>query len=110
MFLLFDSQVESRLRQKLPFIESVKLKRLLPDKLEIAVTEAEEYYCYPYAGQFFTASRDNRVLAKYSSAPTGLVLMNVNNVSNVEIGKTVTFTDAEESGYIEKLFAASLLS
>ena len=106
MFLMLDSKIEQRLREKLPFVENLKINRILPNKMEIIITESEEYFCYPYAGQFFTASKDNRVLAKYSSAPSGLVLMKVSGLSNVEIGKTVTFTKEEESGYISKLFTA----
>lgn len=106
MFLILNSTVENRLKEKLPFVESIKLKRILPSKLEIVITEEEEYFCYPYAGRFFTASKENKVLAEYSSAPTGLVLMKVSGLSGVEIGKNITFTKSEENGYVSKLFAA----
>ena len=101
--LLFDSAVEKRLMAKHPFIESVKLKRTLPDKIEIKITESTEYYCYKYAGQFFTASKDNKVLAKYSSAPAGLVDVSANSLTNLSIGKKVEFTNEEEKNYLTKL-------
>lgn len=103
MFLVFDSAVEKRLMAKHPFIESVKLKRTLPDKIEIKITESTEYYCYKYAGQFFTASKDNKVLAKYSSAPAGLVDVSANSLTNLSIGKKVEFTNEEEKNYLTKL-------
>ncbi len=106
MFLVLKPIVEKRLKEKMPFIEGVKLKRVLPDKMEIIVTESEEYYCYPYAGQFFTASKENRVLAKYSSAPSGLVLVKASGLAGVKIGETMAFTKEEESGYIKKLLGA----
>ncbi len=103
MFLIFDSAVEERLISKHPFIESVKLKRTLPDKIEIKITESTEYYCYEYAGQFFTASKDNRVLAKYSSAPAGLVNVSANSLTNLSVGQKVEFTNEEEKNYLTKL-------
>ncbi len=103
MFLVFDSAVEERLISKYTFIESVKLKRTLPDKIEIKITEATEHYCYEYAGQFFTASKDNRVLAKYSSAPAGLVNVSANSLTNLSIGHNVEFTNEEEENYLTKL-------
>lgn len=103
MFLVFDSAVEKQLMAKHPFIESVKLKRTLPDKIEIIITEATEYYCYEYAGQFFTASKDNRVLAKYSSAPAGLVDVSAKSLTNLSVGKNVEFTNEEEKNYLTKL-------
>ena len=105
MFLVFDSAVKKQLLAKHPFIESVKLKRTLPDKIEIKITEATEYYCYEYAGQFFTASKDNRVLAKYSSAPAGLVNVSANSLTNLSVGKIVEFTNEEEKNYLIKLLS-----
>ncbi len=105
MFLVFDSAVKKQLLAKHPFIGSVKLKRTLPDKIEIKITEATEYYCYEYAGQFFTASKDNRVLAKYSSAPAGLVNVSANSLTNLSVGKIVEFTNEEEKNYLIKLLS-----
>lgn len=105
MFLVFDSAVKKQLLAKHPFIESVKLKRILPNKIEIKITEATEYYCYEYAGQFFTASKDNRVLAKYSSAPAGLVNVSANSLTNLSVGKIVEFTNEEEKNYLIKLLS-----
>ncbi len=106
MFLVSGATVEKNLKKEFPFIESVKLKRTLPDKIEIVITEATEYYCYPYAGQFFTANKENRVLASYSSAPVGLVLMKVNGLKNVEIGKNIELTDETEKNYLTRLMTA----
>ena len=103
MFLVFDSAVNEKLQDKFPFVENVKLKRTLPDKIEIKITEATEYYCYPYAGQFFTAGKENKVLAKYSSAPAGLIQVKAQSISNVAVGKKVEFTNEEERNYLTKL-------
>ena len=52
---LFVSSVNTeKLREKLPFIESVKLKRTLPDSITITVKDAEPYACYCSDGMYYT--------------------------------------------------------
>jgi hypothetical protein len=43
------------------------------------------------------------VLAKYSSAPAGLVDVSAKSLTNLSVGKNVEFTNEEEKNYLTKL-------
>ncbi len=101
LFRLNQEKILNTLRKKLPFVESVELKRKLPDKIELKITDAKEYACYQYKGKYYTVSQDGWVLEKYDERPENVLLILCENVvckkgSQVEMGEGANHAMAQE--------------
>lgn len=89
---LFISSVKTdALREKLPYIESVKIKRTLPDSIAITVKDAAPYACYYSDGAYHTVSRSGYVLESGSEKPDSLFEIRADGVKCV-LGKAVVFS------------------
>ena len=103
IFLTTDKNVTNNLMNSHPFVEDVKLKRILPDTLEIEITEATEKYCYLVGGEYFSASEKHKALKSYSVCPAQLILVKTQSVKEVRVGENIVFTDETEKQYFDKL-------
>ena len=90
---LFMSKVKTEsIREKLPYIESVKIKRTLPDSIAITVKDAAPYACYYSDGAYHTVSRSGYVLESGSEKPDSLFEIRADGVKCV-LGKAVVFSE-----------------
>lgn len=90
---LFISSVKTdALREKLPYIESVKIKRTLPDSIAITVKDAEPYACYYSDGAYYTVSRSGYVLENGEEKPDSLFEIRAGGVK-CALGKAVVFSE-----------------
>lgn len=100
---LFTASVRlDALREKLPYIESVKLKRSLPDTLTITVTDAEDYACYYTDNKYCKVSRSGYALEISEEAPQELPVITANGV-NCVLGKKVTFSNEKTESLISEI-------
>jgi len=106
LFLTTNKNVEDNITKNLPFVDDVKLKRILPNTLEICITEAVEKYCYKLNDVFYSLSENFKVLEEYSRCPKGLILLNSNSLEEPTIGKSVALTSEEEKLAFDKLTVA----
>ena len=79
IFTFSSAKLEERLQSKLPYVEKIKIKRRLPDTVNISVSDAKEFACFPIDGEYFTVSRSKRVLNKYAECPEGLFIVRTDN-------------------------------
>lgn len=91
LFTVSENQVLNILKSKLPFVDSVKLNRTLPDTLEIVVTDAKEYACYKIDKKFYTVSKDGWVLERYNKQPKNVFLIICDDVK-AQVGKQLEFS------------------
>ena len=90
---LFMSKVKTEtIREKLPYIESVKIKRTLPDSIAITVKDAAPYACYYSDGAYHTVCRSGYVLESGSEKPDSLFEIRADGVKCV-LGKAVVFSE-----------------
>ena len=90
---LFMSKVKTEtIREKLPYIESVNIKRTLPDSIAITVKDAAPYACYYSDGAYHTVSRSDYVLESGSEKPDSLFEIRADGVKCV-LGKAVVFSE-----------------
>lgn len=88
---LFMSSVKiSTLREKLPYIESIKIKRKLPDSITLTVSDAKPYACYFTDGMYYTVSMTGYVLEVTEQKPDSLFEIRAKDVKCV-LGKAVDF-------------------
>lgn len=106
LFLISNKNIEHNLTHNLPFVDSVKLKRIFPDTLEICVSETAEKYCYKFKDEYFTLSENFKVLEKYSQCPKGLILFDSHSLEEPDIGNTIALTSEEEKLAFDKLTAS----
>ena len=66
---LSENKIEEKIKQKLPFVEEIKLSKKLPDKVEIQVVDAKEYIAYKKGSDYFSVSKSGWVMKKYSETP-----------------------------------------
>ena len=89
------------LKEKLPFIETVKLERTLPDTLKVTVTDAEKYACYEIDGKYYTVSKSGWVLEKTAEPSENIFLVKTNGVK-CKVGSALEF---ESNLTVEKIEA-----
>ena len=100
---LFTASVKlDAIREKLPYIESVKLKRSLPDTLTITVTDAEDYACYYTDNKYFKVSKAGYVLDSLDEMPQELPIITATGVKCV-LGKKVAFSNEKTEKLIGKI-------
>jgi cell division septal protein FtsQ len=92
LFMVNEEDITEKIRHKLPYIDTVEIKRNLPDAMFINVTDAKEYSCYFWKGEYYTVSRRGYVLNKYSDPPQGLfVVMCDEKDIECEVGYALEF-------------------
>ena len=104
MFLLTEEKVANSIRPKCPYVDSVKLDRSLPDKLNIKVTDAVPYSYYIKEGKFYTVSKKGYVLSQDDAEPQGLLKILCGDISAVP-GKKLTVISKRQRELVEKITA-----
>lgn len=97
-----QSKLENTIRSQLPFTDSVKIKRVFPNTLEIKVTDASEYSCYYSDGSYYTVSKKGYVLKSYAEMPSGLCEIKSKSVKCKE-GTEIVINDKDEKEICETL-------
>lgn len=92
LFVVSGAQVESSLKTRLPYVESIELKRKLPDTLIITVTDADKYACYSTDGKNYLVSRSGWVLEEIAEVPADVFAVIGANIS-CEVGSKAEFSE-----------------
>lgn len=71
IFLVSKESVEEKIRRKLPYADTVTVKRKLPDGITLKVVDAAEYAAFKINGKYFAVSERGYVLNEYDAAPDG---------------------------------------
>lgn len=91
-----ETKIGQRLFRRLPYIETVKIKRNFPDAVVITVTDAKEFYAFKSGEKYYAVSQKGRVLKKYDELPEGLIEV-VSNDTALKVGNDIKFkTDKEK--------------
>ena len=67
MYLLNKFEVQRQLREALPYIEDVRIRRVLPDRLVITVTECSHVYAVKQADVSWVFSSSGRIVDRMES-------------------------------------------
>lgn len=100
---LFISSVKTDdLREKLPYVESVKVNRTLPDSITITVKDAAPYACYYSEGMYYTVSKLGYVLEALEEKPDSLFEIRASGIK-CSLGKAVTFSSEKTEALIYEI-------
>lgn len=102
------TSVSNKICAKLPFVESINIKLMLPSTIVITVNAGNPAYMIKYANGYIYAARNFKVLEVSSDAnkDKGLVTVNGAQVKKAEPGSVLVFADRSQQGEIEQLIAA----
>lgn len=92
IFTFSAGKAKDKLQKNLPFLEDIEIKRQFPETVNIVVTDAKEFVCYPINGKYYTVSRKGRVLNEYGVQPDDLLLIRCGEVI-CEKGAMLEFSD-----------------
>ncbi len=102
LFAVSQSKTQEALRKNLPYIDSVELKRDLPDTIILTVTDAVEYSCFNVDGKYFVASDKGNVLAEYDEKPENVFEIIASGVS-CEISAAVQYENDGDTELIDAI-------
>ncbi len=102
LFTVSKKDTLNKLKEKLPFIETVEFERTLPDTLNVKVTDAKKYACYEIDGKFYTVSKSGWVLEESEEKAENVFLVTANGVK-CSVGQALQFESEETKQKIERL-------
>ena len=104
----FDAdEIEESIKQALPYIGNVEIKRDLPDTVEITVIEEKAYYSAYLAGDTYILSSNLKVLEcipNKKDENTQLVPIAINNVRRCFVGNQVEFVNERNLAALSSLY------
>ncbi len=72
LFAVSEEKIEADLRKKLPYIDNVTIKRVIPDALVITVTDAKEQAFYKTGEKYNIISDKGYILKQQSKVPQNM--------------------------------------
>lgn len=101
-------KTEKNIKDKLVYIEDIKLRRKLPDKLLVSVTEARAFACCEYEGsRYAIITKTGRYLETEQLGPrAGLILIKGMELTDVSLGADFSSQDDAKKDIILDLMGA----
>lgn len=99
LFTLSAEAVTENLVRNLPYIDSVELKRELPDKITIVVNDATEYACFYADDVYYVISQGGRVINAYTEQPENTFLIE-GCKAKCKVGKIIEFDDEKKKNLV----------
>jgi cell division protein FtsQ len=100
LFFTSTAALESRLRKAYPSLEEISIKKQLPDKLTITVTDGVGKYYLKAGGDYYTLTEKLKVIDYSSKAPPGCVELLTCDLSSAVMGKTLEFKKDTHYNYL----------
>ncbi|MBR4072337.1 MAG: FtsQ-type POTRA domain-containing protein [Clostridia bacterium] len=102
--LLFvnEDKLYEVIRKKLPYTDSVKIKKDLPNSLSIKVEDAKEYTCFNTDNGYYTVSKKGYVLEVYPEKPENLFYIEC-GIKNPVIGELVEIKKASDADVLKAI-------
>lgn len=104
----FDSdEIETSVKQSLPYVGDVEIIRDLPTTVEINITEEKPYFAAELAGDTYLLSSGLKVLEKLpdtSAEDQGYTVLTLKNVRRCIVGSKVEFLDERTANALDELY------
>ncbi len=96
LFVVSEEKIEDKIRRKLPYIDSVTLKRVLPDAVVLTVVDAKEYAYYMADGKYYIISDNNYVIKEQTEEPENVFQIVAGGIKG-NVGEAVVYENVAES-------------
>lgn len=100
LLLLNEKKLSEKLSHSLPYIDSIDIKRELPNTLHIEVAETYEDVCYYNGNKFYSADKNDKILNEYFAVPENLSVIITEEKAEFTVGGT--FTGEETAAMVNK--------
>lgn len=94
LIITSEKKLEERLRKKFPYIDSITLKKQMPDTITIKIIDAKEYAAYLISGKYYVVSKKGYVLKISNTIPKGAFEV-ITEAKKAEPGNILEFKDKE---------------
>lgn len=102
---LNSGKSENKICRELPYIESAKVKKILPNKIQIETTLAEPKFCILYGEKYLLISQESKVLEERDDIPSELPLIIGLNFS-VSENKKLVYEQGELKNTLTSIFSS----
>ena len=104
IFTVSEKKTEEALRKRLPLIDKVEINRILPDTVEIKISDAKEFLLYKTENKYYSISKREYVLSNYNEPVQKMPLI-ITNMAECKIGEKIKFKDEKVKQTIDQLLA-----
>ena len=102
LFTVSEEQIENTVKAKLPYVDTVTLKREIPDTIKLFVTDAKEYACIKVDELYFVISESGFVLNSYEEIPKNTFVINAGEVQ-CKVGTQISYKDSRAAELSQKI-------
>ena len=110
LFSFRSKAVKERIVGRYPFIRSVEVTRVLPNRVELTVTEDGAVFYANVFGEYYLLSGDLRVLGKTGEAPLELVQLKLPLIHQAVAGAPLKFMTEKNERYVREAISDMLAS
>ncbi|MBR6502657.1 MAG: FtsQ-type POTRA domain-containing protein [Clostridia bacterium] len=101
-FFVSEDEVEENIRTKLPFVDSVELKRDFPDKIQLIITDAKEHSYYFSNNKYYVLSDKGYILNEQKNIPENAFEIKTHGISG-KPGQKAVYKNVAEQDLVNNL-------
>ncbi|MBR3968190.1 MAG: FtsQ-type POTRA domain-containing protein [Clostridia bacterium] len=102
LLVISEKEIENRIRKKLPYVDSVKIKRNLPDKIILTITDAKEYAYFTSGKSNFILSENGYILKEQPKTPKNVFEIITSGIEG-SVGEKAVYKNSAEEKLIGEL-------
>ncbi len=105
LFVISEDDIQNKIRKTLPYIDDVKLKRVLPDAVILTVTDATEYAYYLSGDKYYILSSNGYILKEQSDTPENVFEIFTSGIDG-SVGEKAKYKSEQEQELVNTLITA----
>lgn len=102
LLVVSEEEIEKNIRKTLPYVDSVKLKRVLPDAVILTVRDAKEYAYYQSGDNYFILSDSGYILKEQQQAPENVFNIVTSGIDG-KVGEKAEYKNSAEEEIVNSL-------
>ena len=102
LWMVSEEKVQEKIRKKLPYVDNVEIKRVLPDAIILTITDAKESSFYFADDNYFILSESGYVLKKQAEMPQNVFEIVTSGISG-KVGEPAKYKKVAEKELIDTL-------
>ncbi len=105
LFTVSAKSMEDTLKSRLPYIDSITVKRKLPGTIVVTACDADKYLCYLVDGKYYTVSQSGWVMEETESEPDNLTVVS-GLIADCKVGSEISIAEVDIKLLIEEINSA----
>lgn len=105
LFTVSGKSMEDTIKARLPYVESISLKRKLPGTVIVTVTDADKYLCYKVGEKYYTVSQSGWVMEQTDEEPKNITVVSGAD-TECKVGSEIIYSQVDIKSLIEEINSA----